>query len=71
MANYTMRDFRTFRYLEELAAESNPQDLIDTIDLETLLDEAGKPDSPKKKSNAFPPLSLNPDIHAFACIFDK
>lgn len=54
-----------FRYLEALAAESNLLDLIDTIDLETILDEVGKTPKPKKKSSTFPHLNLNPNINAF------
>lgn len=65
-----MREFKALRDLTLLFQENNTLDLIDQIDLETLLENANEPTqnptiSFKKPSGKFPPLSLNPSIETF------
>lgn len=69
-ASFSMREFKALRHLTLLFQESNSLDLIDQIDLETLLSTANESTENsttrfKKPSAKFPPLNLNPSIEIF------
>lgn len=65
-----MKEFRALRDLTLLFQENNTIDLIDQIDLDTILEDINKPTlNPttlfKKSSSKFPSLNINPNAAIF------
>lgn len=69
-STYSMREFKAPRDLTLLYQENNTFDLIDQIDLDTLLNDVGKStQNPTtmftKASTKFPPSNTNPNVTIF------